>query len=175
MRDIFLSMMSSAVLSAFFLGNYSPPSDAMLDLYMSHDRRQKTKPASDARRDAGGVQGLIETLTRESWDRQRFLRKSLSRTAKEIQPRFNRMVRDLENLPKSWQPADSNDPKSVKNEIEKDSKAHRENVGIGQSMSVRLNFGQPTFVWQSIAPPIGALLLNVIISVLAGLPVYRGE
>ena len=119
LRNELLSTISDALLFAYILGNYSTPSELIWKLHGSQHRHQQIKPAIDARKKAGGVQELIEKLVNNLWSRNPSYKGNPTRTAKIIQPDFNREIASWEKMPKGWEPADLGKPDSLKREIDR--------------------------------------------------------
>jgi hypothetical protein len=119
LRNELLLTINDSLVFAYILGNYSTPSESIWKLHGSQHRNQQIKPAIKARKEAGGVQKLIERLANDLWSRKPDFKGNSKGTAETIQPAFNRELAQLEKIPKAWQPADWENPDSVKKEIDR--------------------------------------------------------
>jgi hypothetical protein len=120
LRNDLRAAFNDALLYGYILGNYSWPTKSIWQLYRSRHNLQHTKPATNARKgDSDLVQELIEKLTRKLWSHKPWFTRNSNRTAKEIQPAFNRDIRQWKSIPNGWKPSDSDDSESLKKEIDR--------------------------------------------------------
>ncbi len=119
LRNTLLSSVNDALLYAFIVGNYSQPTESIWKLHGRQHLHVHTKPASNARKTAGGINELLEKLAKNLWSRKPTYKGNPTGTAKEIQSDFNQETASWKKTPKKWEPADSENPGSVKKEIER--------------------------------------------------------